>query len=316
MIRKTLIALSLLAASLPGHAQQYSSLSRYDYSPGWTLHKGDTLLLRTPKDSLFTSVYAGIYPVKNSPVLAGKYGGTACVISGLEKYSPKTSPGKVFAEVKIDGKKYFVDIDRSVYEDEIALPQGVVKNQDYTPLTPQEVLSARINSIPLKDGKIFYDQVVEMPGMSKEAIFILLRNVFVEQFNDSKYVLEVNDPEAGRLTGKAAFRYSGSKQRVYTEGWVTYLVSFAVKDGKFRYQLYNFQAEGIRTQYAPFLLKEVGKQMEAYPFEVALQNYRSGDKKNYALARQYLADMLSSVMQFENSVKKAAKHSGEDISSF
>jgi len=93
--------------------------------------------------------------------------------------------------------------------------------------------------IPMKDGKIFYEGIVETPNLTKVDLYNNAKQWFVDYFKSSKDVIQNEDKDQGRIVGKGIIFISrkdnGSKGDYNDE--ITIQVD--VKDGKYRYRIYN-----------------------------------------------------------------------------
>lgn len=163
-----------------------------------------------------------------------------------------------------------------------------------------------LDSIPTKDDKILYDEIVTTDStQTKEQLFIRIRQWFVENFTDSKNVLEVNDKDNGLLTGKGTYKYAMLNGLNTHEGYTTFVINAAVKDGKFRYQLYNFNAEGVNTSlWATNSYGRPNIYKEKVDMDEVLKLYKSGKREKYA--KKYLGDMLELVYYIKMSLADLA----------
>lgn len=93
-------------------------------------------------------------------------------------------------------------------------------------------------------GRIEYQEVVELPGKTKDKLFTQARLWFAETFQDSKAVLEVDDREGGILVGTG-----WADTDISAKFWST--IKIEVKDGKYRYTINNFQTEAHPSQHFP-----------------------------------------------------------------
>ncbi|MHB9142676.1 MAG: DUF4468 domain-containing protein [Paludibacter sp.] len=86
-------------------------------------------------------------------------------------------------------------------------------------------------------------EVVEVPVVNKDELFIRARQWYNENFKSSKDVLQVSDKETGELLGKGimdisyTYKYMGLK---ITQDQVSFQFNVWVKDGKFKYEMTNF----------------------------------------------------------------------------
>jgi hypothetical protein len=173
----------------------------------------------------------------------------------------------------------------------IILPCMLASNCCYGQMKKQEPskdeLTQMLKTIPRKEGKIFYDQVVLCDSLKKDDLFIRIRQWFVENFTESKAVLEVNDITNGLLTGKGTYKYSMINGLNMHSGYTLFVINVAVKDGKFRYQLYDFTAEN-RNQ--SMLSSTSSTTKHTINLDEVADLYNSGKREGYA--RKLLEPML------------------------
>jgi hypothetical protein len=112
--------------------------------------------------------------------------------------------------------------------------------------------------LPVKDGKVFYEEVVQLDSAyTKGKLFAAANQWALESFNNYKYVLQQSDKENGRITLKTNFDVTckGPILSDITEN-VSFLINIDVKDGKYRAQLYGF--DNINSQYALYQKQSAG----------------------------------------------------------
>jgi hypothetical protein len=180
------------------------------------------------------------------------------------------------------------------------------KKYDLSPDQRKEMLK----SIPTKDDKIFYDEVVTVDSsLKKDQLFMQLRQWFVENFMESKNVLEVNDMENGLLTGKGTYKYTKINGLNVHSGHVMFVINMAVKDGKYRYQLYDFTA----TDENQSLLSSTAKSYtHTIDLNEILAMYKKGKREKFT--RMFLDDMIDLVYYIKMSSADLVKQ--KSISDF
>lgn len=101
-------------------------------------------------------------------------------------------------------------------------------------------------SFPMKDGKITYQGVEELPGKSKSEIISSAKVWFAKVFKDSRDVLELVDADAGRLVANASL---GDLPGVSTvRGAVFFTITIECKDGKYRYIMSDFNHRWLHKE--------------------------------------------------------------------
>lgn len=97
-----------------------------------------------------------------------------------------------------------------------------------------------------QDSLLTYTEVVELPGQTKEQLFVKARHWFTNTFRDSKEVLEINDKETGELSGKGIIKsrwhYKQFGKREAYPATVFFHISIWVKDSKYKYAITHLEA--------------------------------------------------------------------------
>lgn len=88
--------------------------------------------------------------------------------------------------------------------------------------------------LPVKNEKICYSEVVEVPGVSKDELYNRAYTWFVKTYKSAKDVIQMADKESGKIIGKGWFTHPFSK--IKTEHSVTIMV----KDGRYKYIITDF----------------------------------------------------------------------------
>jgi hypothetical protein len=151
--------------------------------------------------------------------------------------------------------------------------------------------------LPLKDSAIVYEEVVVIKDSTASAdrLFTLAQTWFANTFNNSKSVLRVNDRVSHQLIGKgselfqAGFGYN-------TNSYFNYTIAVDIKDGKYRYRVYDLTMDGggsvyqISEGYSHYLHDEVKK----LPFEskkAAIKRY----EKEFIFADTKVRNLIQSL---------------------
>ena len=90
---------------------------------------------------------------------------------------------------------------------------------------------------------ITYDGVLEVKGVSAHELYQRMQQWFRSYYKNPKEVIREEDSVANRMTGKPRFRIQqpADKNGLRTDaGLVQYTISVATKDGRYRYQLSEF----------------------------------------------------------------------------
>ncbi len=101
--------------------------------------------------------------------------------------------------------------------------------------------------IPTKDGKIFYEQIVDVPNMAKEKLFKNAKMWYVESFKDSKSVIQNENLNDGNITGKGNTQFTCGKSFTPVAETAYFTIAIDIKDNKYRLRIYDIV--GDRTNW-------------------------------------------------------------------
>lgn len=89
-----------------------------------------------------------------------------------------------------------------------------------------------------------YSEVVEVPGKNTVQLYATAREWFAETFKSANDVLQMNDPVAGKLIGKASTKVSESyvaggmiKVPMTIDWYPNFTIKVSVKDGKYKCEI-------------------------------------------------------------------------------
>ncbi len=105
--------------------------------------------------------------------------------------------------------------------------------------------------IPMKDGRIVYEGIVETPNLAKMDLYNNAKQWFVDYFNSSKDVIQNEDKDQGRIIGKGIifiYRKTISINGAYDD---RITVQIDLKDGKYRYKIYNMTITEPAPHHTP-----------------------------------------------------------------
>jgi len=99
-----------------------------------------------------------------------------------------------------------------------------------------------LNVLPLVDGKITYTDVVKVDSVSKDELYNRAKRWFVDNYNSSKDVIQLDDKENGEIIAKGFFEefwqvtaYSGMNVNVWQK------IQIQIKDGRYKYEITDFR---------------------------------------------------------------------------
>lgn len=116
--------------------------------------------------------------------------------------------------------------------------------------------------IPLKDGKIFYENIDTVQEKSKEQLYLIIKPWVAKAFVDAKEVIQVDDKAAGQLIGKGIFYIHSTG--LASAIWPCYFTfEFTIKENKYRVQITDlrygeakYAAEYLYDQYKAGKMKK------------------------------------------------------------
>jgi hypothetical protein len=101
---------------------------------------------------------------------------------------------------------------------------------------------------PLNEaGKIVFTEVIEMPNITKDALYTRAYEWFAKAFNSANNVIQMQDKENGKIVGKGSFgdiNVSVVLGMATVYGNVKFTISIYLKDGKYKYEVTDFYHEG------------------------------------------------------------------------
>lgn len=118
-------------------------------------------------------------------------------------------------------------------------------------------------ALPMKDDKIFYEQVDSAAGVGKDQLFTRAKLWMANAFESAKNVIQMDDKEAGMLVGKGYFNIHSTG--IASATWpCNFTISLTAKDGRYRVQLYNFNyGEGNHSMESVYDAYKKGKMKKA-----------------------------------------------------
>lgn len=197
-----------------------------------------------------------------------------------------TASGQIIPE----GKQYLINRSGdTIYVKTAEVQNKIIKYEDLSGenqrIKKEEVIKMRVFD-PLQvelnevDGRVEYQEVIEIPEASAKDLYAKARLWFADTYKDSKEVLELDDPTSGVLVGT---------------GWSTFFYTvqlhittkIEVKDGRYRYTIYNMQVKNPATSVSA-------------RYEDTVANYYSGRVSDKAKA-----GLIYSIQDHINSLKAA-----------
>lgn len=94
-------------------------------------------------------------------------------------------------------------------------------------------------SLPIKDGKLVYEEVISIPEKKQKDLYNNAISWFIDYFKDSKEVIQNQDKDMGRIYGKGMVRIYSKISGVTLEYPNLLTIQIDAKDEKFRYRIYD-----------------------------------------------------------------------------
>lgn len=116
--------------------------------------------------------------------------------------------------------------------------------------------------IPTKEGVIFYEQVAQCTDGQKD-LYLKARKWFVDTFSNAKSVLQMDDKEDGKLTGKAYHTYKFNNGMSSSTVNIDFTLNLDIKDGKYRVQFYDMYGSNTNVNGGLAMLGALGGNYKA-----------------------------------------------------
>lgn len=115
------------------------------------------------------------------------------------------------------------------------------------PLYPQ------VLPISTSTGKVTYEDVITIDGLSASQIYVRGNEWFAKTFNSANDVIQMQDKEAHKIIGKGAISVVLRRANV---GYFYYTISFYAKDGRFKYEITDIYHENINGSSGGDIINE------------------------------------------------------------
>ena len=168
-------------------------------------------------------------------------------------------------------KTYFV---QSIY---LSDRQG-----DILVFSPSKSTKAADLNIPTVEGRLEYQGIVKTDStLKKEAIYQLAREWFVNAFVSGKAVLQLEEKNEAKLmgNGRLEFGYLRDPTSMITVGQnfkYQFTVRIEARDGRYRYQIYNFLVDDEPVYYQGRVILT-----RKFNFDSFYQQYKDGPTTNF-----------------------------------
>jgi hypothetical protein len=181
-----------------------------------------------------------------------------------------------------------------------------------TPTFAQKAAPAPVSTateFPTKEGVLYYEGVVDVSPESKQAdLYRTGRTWFVDTYVDAKEVLQLDDKADGKMMGKGRYKYSFLNGINISAVTMRFTLALDVKDGKYRYRIYNFSGDNENTS---LLGGANATNFYKLDYDQCLADYKAGKRTKYNL--KVLQGMDAQVVGIVASLQKTmAKPAGKD----
>lgn len=111
------------------------------------------------------------------------------------------------------------------------------------------------SQMPMKDGKVIYEEIDSMPNVSKGELYSKSKIWFVNTFNSSKDVLQLEDKDNGQLIGKGNFDYLYTVVLTSATWVCNFTVQIDCRDNKARIKVYDISSHSAGEATAEYYNK-------------------------------------------------------------
>jgi hypothetical protein len=132
-----------------------------------------------------------------------------------------------------NGKAFFKKINQKVFKNMRTL---------FTLLLLIVAFASHAQTLPVDEtGKVNFTEVVEIQD-SAHNLYAKALQWFAITFKSSNDVIQMKDESTGMIIGKgtAYVKWPG-QLGVYTQGWLEFIITIAVKNGKYKYNITGFK---------------------------------------------------------------------------
>jgi hypothetical protein len=101
-----------------------------------------------------------------------------------------------------------------------------------------------------------FEEVISLDtNYKKDLLYLRALQWLAIAYEDSKEVIQLKDPESGIVMGKGVYRFSSKLMgSADTKGVIQHIIKIEVRDGKYRYSIYQFIHKPVDNRLAMGLL--------------------------------------------------------------
>ena len=145
--------------------------------------------------------------------------------------------------------------------------------------------------LPLKEGKVTYSDVVQLKGVSKDELYKRVKLWFIENYNSSKDVIQLDDKENGEIIGKGCFRAKWNF-RFYTQlsmnVWKT--IRIKINNDSLKYEISDFR---LNNYFFP--IHNAPLSDYSVPIETWNKGHDANNKKFYPRINNQMIALINSL---------------------
>ena len=155
--------------------------------------------------------------------------------------------------------------------------------------------------LPLKNGKVTYADEIQLQGVSKDELYKRAKHWFVNTYNSSKDVIQLDDKENGEVIGKGCFKEKWMVSFYFSQNvnvWKT--IKIQIKDDQFRYEISDFRMKNYYLASQNASITDVG---------IPLEDWNKGHDTNN---KKFYPKINSQIIALISSLEKSMKNKIED----
>lgn len=153
--------------------------------------------------------------------------------------------------------------------------------------------------LPINEGVLKYEEVVNAPGLSSETLFNNAKLWFLDTFKSSKDVITFQDSQLGIISGNGLFKIYSTFMNRTIDRTVFFTVRIEVKENRFKYVISDLKVGSLITDSYPvqyqihpdYLFKKNGKPVQhewlfAWDYEKEMIGIEQSIKKHLLKAQK------------------------------
>jgi len=160
--------------------------------------------------------------------------------------------------------------------------------------------------LPIKDGLVVYERVVDVKGMKKSDIYAASKKWITDNFNSSKRVIQTEDYDAGQLIGDGSTTAKVSEKNRYNK--IEFKLQINCKDEKYRIRFYQMNITAVTSGVLTVDLRKTNSTipLETLAFVPKDRKFSEKDIEKVKTSNKYLNDHFTLLLNsFNNSVRSS-----------